>query len=117
MDKSSPENYHVKSKTKVLITSMKTTLHVNHCNISSSGVIGLWLWGGKLGGAQCGVCQICEDKGKVDGGSFNKEQFQAAGAVEDLSWIELLNISCIHVYLTSKRKDEGKIKKMKKVLS
>lgn len=79
MDKNSPENYHVKSKTKVLITSMKTTLHVNHCNISSSGVIGLWLWGGKLGGAQCGVYQVCKDKGKVDGGSFNKEQFQATG--------------------------------------
>lgn len=102
MDKSSPENYHVKSKTKVLITSMKTTLHVNHCNISSSGVIGLWLWGGKLGGAQCGVCQICEDKGKVDGGSFNKEQFQATGAVVVLSLNELQNIFSQAYHISNK---------------
>lgn len=102
MDKSSPENYHVKSKTKVLITSMKTTLHVNHCNISSSGVIGLWLWGGKLGGAQCGVCQVCKDKGKFDGGSFNKEQFQATGAVVVLSLNELQNIFSQAYHISNK---------------
>lgn len=52
---------------------------MNHCNILLPGLIRPRLRGGELGGTQCGVYQVCEDKGKVDGGRFNKEQYQATG--------------------------------------